>query len=134
MLPSSLFRRVNPNFRACRDAAREIHTLECRADIFERRQTDTADAFRKVKGQSTIIMNLEPRIISRESTHDSWLSESTRHFGIRVFLALRTALHMRREDLLAARMEDGGGGDERFRRQFAMVNHGALKGRSQLQL
>ena len=50
-------------------------------------------------------------------------------------MALRTALHMRREDLLAARMEDGGGGgDERFRRQFAMVNHGALKGRSQLQL
>ena len=60
------------------------------------------------------------------------MSESTRQFGIRVFLALRTALHMRREDLLAARMEDGG--DERFRRQFAMVNHGALKGRSQLQL
>ena len=61
------------------------------------------------------------------------MSESTRQFGIRVFLALRTALHMRREDLLAARMEDSGG-DERFRRQFAMVNHGALKGRSQLQL
>ena len=81
-----------------------------------------------------MIVNLESRIISRESTQDSWLSESTPHFGIRVFLALRTALHMRREDLLAARMEDGGGDDERFRRQFAMVNHGALKGRSQLQL
>ena len=56
--------------------------------MFERRQTETADAFR-------------------------------------AFLSLRTALHMRREDLLAARMD--GAADERFGRQFAMVNHAALR-------
>ena len=54
-------------------------------------------------------------------------SDSTRTIDpFRIFLALRTALHMRREDILAARMEDGGG-DERFRRQFAMVDHAAVK-------
>ena len=35
---------------------------------------------------------------------------------------------MRKEDVLAARMGDGG--DERFRRQFAMVDHAALKERN----
>ena len=76
--------------RACREAAREIHALECRADVFERRQTDTADAFR-------------------------------------IFLSLRTALHMCRQDVLAGPGGGGQMGDERFRRQFAMVDHAAVK-------